>query len=323
MLYAATSMPHIDDTRNVFDLAFRNCVYEKTVFPGDTLTRHFKLTNMRHSSNKDNILLDLVCKMYNQFDELVFRLEKTMYFEKSPKHSFCIPQSSKPGHTPSISHKRQSSTFKKFLLKQQKTLPMSISVEKFSAGQVILHTLQRPIGYETSMNLSMLHRMTHPMLYNTSRYKNEAGSDSDGSGSGGSPGLVVGGVPLIALTHSFASKELHEILYEELLDSHVINRCLPDECMGAFTYIINIDDSSYEFLEEIECVTIGVKKIDVIQQLDNVRLPLSLFEPGIFPRDVERICEQYCPLLMHNIVVHSYRKLLRHKPAQQTKIPLL
>ena len=41
MLYAATSMPHVDDTRNVLDLSFRNSVYERAVFCGDTLSRHF------------------------------------------------------------------------------------------------------------------------------------------------------------------------------------------------------------------------------------------------------------------------------------------
>lgn len=99
MLYAATSMSHIDDTRNVLDLSFRNCVYERCVFPGDTLTRHFVIENIRESSNKRNILIDLKCNMSNQYNEKVFRLEKTMFFEKLSLNMDVVnhAQSSKKG----------------------------------------------------------------------------------------------------------------------------------------------------------------------------------------------------------------------------------
>ena len=66
MLYAATSMPHVDDTRNVLDLSFRNSIYERAVFGGDTLSRHFVIEGIRESSNGRNVLIDVKCKMYNQ-----------------------------------------------------------------------------------------------------------------------------------------------------------------------------------------------------------------------------------------------------------------
>lgn len=316
MLYAATSMSHVDDTRNVLDLAFRNCVYERAVFPGDTLIRHFVIENIRESSNKKNILIDLKCKMYNQHNELVFRLEKTMFFEKLIlSKEFRIAESSKKGILPLINiRSSDSSIFKKYLLKQgskriDKPCIQSVSIKKVYDNELILHTMQKPIGCETNMNLSMLFKMTHPMLYNTNRKSlNE---------------LYVSGVLLIALTHSIASKELYEVIYEDLLDSHIINKASPNDCISAMTYIIENNNYKYEYFQECECITIGCKNIDITNDLNGIKIPLSLFRPGIFPRDVEEICNKFIPQLKKKIVVHSYRKLLRYKPKQETYIPLL
>eukprot|EP01083_Nonionella_stella_P064339 167584_1 len=321
MLYAATSMSHVDDTRNVLDLSFRNCVYERCAFPLDTLTRHFVIENIRESSNCKNILIDLKCKMYNQYNESVFSLEKTMFFEKLSMKNFDIAQlqqlSSRKGIAPVIDTRaKESAVFKRYILRQgNKADTLSrmnnpYSIKKIYSNELILHTLQRPIGVETNMNLSMLHRMTHPLLYNTNRQLPH-------------DGLYVGGVLLIALTHSIASKELYEVIYEELLDSHIINKATPNDCISSMTYIIDIDDKKYEYFEEVECCTIGVKNLDITNQLNNVKIPLSLFRPGIFPRDVENICSKFVPELKNKIVVHSYRKLLRHKPKSDTMIPLL
>ena len=219
------------------------------------------------------------------------------------------------GITPVIdTRNNDTSIFKKYLLKQGSkanalsTMNNPYSIKKIYKDELLLHTLQRPIGVETCMNLSMLHRMTHPLLYNTNRHPNE---------------LCVGGVLLVALTHSIASKELYEVIYEELLDSHIINKASPTDCIAAMTYIIDINDTKYEYFQEVECITIGVKNVDITNQLNNIKIPLSLFRPGIFPRDVENICNAMIPQLKNKIVVHSYRKLLRHKPKHDTMIPLL
>ena len=176
-------------------------------------------------------------------------------------------------------------------------------------GDLLLHTLQRAVGTESNMNLSMLNRMTHPLLYNTARCK-----ESD---------LLVGGALSIAMAHSVASKELYEVSYEELLDSRIVNKAAPSECISAMTYIVGVDDAKHEHYEEVEAVTVGLKNVDITNQLKGVRIPLSLFEPGLRPKDVERICHKLIPQLTNKVVVHSHRKLLRVKPKQHTFIPLL
>lgn len=105
----------------------------------------------------------------------------------------------------------ETSELRRFLLnvKDQNVSDQS-SMTKLYRGDLLLHTLQRAVGTESNMNLSMLNRMTHPLLYNTERCK-----ESD---------LLVGGALLIAMTHSVASKELYEVVYEELLDSRIVNK---------------------------------------------------------------------------------------------------
>ena len=152
-----------------------------------------------------------------------------------------------------------------------------------------------------------MHRMTHPALYNTVRYKPEE--------------LVVGGVCAIALTHSLASKELFETLYEELHDAQMINKCQTDECVGALTYIHKVTPLS-SVLEEIECTTLGVKNCDITQDLAGVKIPLALFESGLKPSQVEQICKDWIPQLRNKIVVQSTRRLIRTSPTDKP-MPLL
>jgi len=310
MLYAATSMPHVDDTRNVLDLSFRNSVYERAVFCGDTLRRHFVIEGIRESSNGQHILIDVKCKMFNQRNELVFRVEKTMFFQKLSG----LPAASKKplAGRPGIDRRSaESSDLRRFLLnlKGQSLDSGHSSSKRLSGGELLLHTLQRAVGTESNMNLSMLHRMTHPLLYNTARSHPSE--------------LLVGGPLLIAMTHAVASKELYEVSYEELLDSRVVNKAAPSECVSAMTFVIGVDAESNEHFEEVECVTVGLKNVDITNQLKGVRIPLSLFQPGLFPKDIERICDKLIPQLTNKVVVHSHRKLLRAKPKDHVLIPLL
>ena len=97
----------------------------------------------------------------------------------------------------------------------------------------------------------------------------------------------------------------------------------PKECISAMTYIMKVDDTKYEHFEEVECVTVGLKNVDITNQLKGVRIPLSLFEPGLRPKDVERIVHKLIPQLTNKVVVHSHRKLLRVKPKEHRFIPLL
>jgi len=82
VMFLASSMSHVDDSREVYDLSFRKAVYNKFVFPGDTLRKKFTICNMTDTSNKKNLIATIYCKLINQYDEEVFSMLKTMMFTR-------------------------------------------------------------------------------------------------------------------------------------------------------------------------------------------------------------------------------------------------
>jgi hypothetical protein len=65
------------------------------------------------------------------------------------------------------------------------------------AGQLILHTLSRPVTATQSMQLSSLARLTHERVFNTQKYPNQE--------------LYIPAGLVLGLTCSIASRDLHEV----------------------------------------------------------------------------------------------------------------
>lgn len=90
--------------------------------------------------------------------------------------------------------------------------------QTFSAlrqGQLIFHTLNRPLSETHLMQLATLARLTHDKHFNTRKYKREE--------------ILVPGGLSFALTCSLASRDLHEVIYEDLVASSFPNNLCPGE----------------------------------------------------------------------------------------------
>merc|ERR1719150_797122 len=155
------------------------------------------------------------------------------------------------------------------------------------------------------MNLSTQHRMTHPRLFNTSRF-----NSSD---------LFTAAPIVLASAHASAAHELYEVYHESIDNALFSNPCSPDDTIGAFSYIKSVKSIPND-LEEIKVVTVGVKNTDVARALADTEIPLSLFEGernnpavGITPNEIEAICEEHLPALQGKILVHSERTLIREQ----------
>ena len=83
---------------------------------------------------------------------------------------------------------------------------------------------------------------------------------------------------MVGLTTSLASRDLHEVLYEEILDCSFPNETVPGETIGAFTFISTREEHRSGDMEAIELRTVGVKNMDVHRQLAEKELPLELFQ---------------------------------------------
>jgi len=305
VLFLALSMSHVDQTRDVFDLRIKHAVYEKPVFPLDTLKRRFVIQDVRESSNGKNVVVDVLCKVFNQHGQRCYSLVKTMMFTKSslghntksPPLDWTPPESSFANTI--ISRPKRS--------RRNENVQRPASFYKLKPGQLILHSFQRPVGF-SAMNISTQFRMTHPRLFNTSRFKAKQE-------------IIVATPILLASAHACAGHELFETYYESCDNAVFPNSCSPEDNLGAITYVKSVNVAPND-LEELKCITIGLKNIDVARALDGVDVPLELFvgqrslKHGIIPREIEKICDDHIPLLSGKIVVYSERTLIREKPFQ-------
>jgi len=300
VMFLALSMSHVDQTRDVFDLRIQHAVYEKPVYPLDTLIRRFTIHEVRESRDGKRVIVDVLCEVFNQHEERCYSLVKTMMFMKtSLGHSVT---------TLPMEWSAPVSYFGNLVCNRARkssvdAIARAASFYSLEAGQLIMHSFQRPCGL-SAMNLSTQFRMTHPRLFNTSRFKPHE--------------LIVATPIILAATHASASHELFETYYESVDDAVFPNPCGPEDNIGAMTFVKSVQ-SKVNHLEEVKCVTIGMKNIDVTRSLSKNELPLSLFEneKSFTTKEIEDICDENVPLLSRKIVAHSQRTLIREKPVDK------
>lgn len=77
------------------------------------------------------------------------------------------------------------------------------------------------------------------------------------------------------------------------------------------SFVHSVDDNLPGDMELVTVTTLGVKNLNVQRDLQNVDIPIELFQPGMFTKEIESICKKYCPVLSGKIVVSVERKMLR------------
>lgn len=279
MLLLAGSMSHADQAK--FITEYRNACYHWPVFAGDTLSKKFLIRKLQATSDNLSSKIVIECILKNQRGVTVFSCEKSMLFPKVHSSEVSLPRTvaNEPNH------------FLEHIIKQAELL-RSLGSHTFTPlreGQLVLHTLTRPLTASTSMQLSSMARLTHERVFNTEKYSQQE--------------LYVPAGIVLGLTCSIASRDLHEILYEELTQCSFPNVLHPNECVGALTYVdsyeehvtgdieaINIRTIGREsrrvemyicctLLHMISLVNTGIKSLDVVQVLKNRSFPLSVSHP--------------------------------------------
>lgn len=119
-------------------------------------------------------------------------------------------------------------------------------------------------------------------------------------------GLVLG------LTMSAANRDMHEALHEEVINVSYIHHLHPEDVVGAFSYVTNVNDNLPGDLESATVRTIGVKNMDVMNDLNDVSIPMELLlTDKTYTTSVDRICKSLCPKLCNRIVAIVDRKIMR------------
>lgn len=172
-------------------------------------------------------------------------------------------------------------------------------------GQVILHTLTRPLSETHSMQLATLGRLTHERHFNSRIFRREE--------------MLVPGGLVAALTCSLSGRDLHEVLFEEQAACSFPNHLAPGDTVGAMTFISALDEHVSGEVEALSVRTIGVKNLDLQRVLANQPLPQELFSAEhstLRPQRIEEILKMSRPELSKLIVCVADRKLYRMAPKQ-------
>lgn len=159
-----------------------------------------------------------------------------MFPVKVPQSEVILPRSQETQSNQFIDH-----------IVQQADVLQSLGSRTFSSlrpNQLILHSLTRPISETQSMQLASLARLTHERHYNTRLFKREE--------------LLVPGGLVLGLTCSVASRDLHEVLFEELLECSFPNNLSPGDTVGALTYVHSLEENVSGDIEAVNIRTIGI-----------------------------------------------------------------
>ena len=189
MLFLASSMSHVDYAK--LENGHSNGKYLWPVFAGDTLKKRFIILSLRPTSDGRHSIYRIHCEMKNQRGVVVFTCEKTMLF---PFH--VVRPSEIEVKEPSFS---ESNDFLNHLIQKADVLQTlgSQTLTSLRAGQLIIHTLTRPLSETQCMQLSSLARLTHERHFNTRLFRKEE--------------MFVPGGLVLGLTCSQASRDLHEV----------------------------------------------------------------------------------------------------------------
>lgn len=189
MLFLASSMSHVDYAK--LENGHSNAKYLWPVFAGDTLKKRFIILSLRPTSDGRHSIYRIHCEMKNQRGVVVFTCEKTMLF---PFH--VVRPSEIQVKEPSLTEKND---FLDHLIQKADVLQTlgSQTLTSLRPGQLIIHTLTRPLSETQCMQLSSLARLTHERHFNTRLFRRDE--------------MFVPGGLVLGLTCSQASRDLHEV----------------------------------------------------------------------------------------------------------------
>jgi len=301
-LFLTGSMSHADAAK--VQVGFGNVHYLWPIFAGDTLRKSFTVNQVRNTSDGNHSVIHFTCDLVNQRDRLCMRADKRLLFQ-FPIEGSHVVNNPGGGTGPSIGGGTvEKHLFRDHILSKANTVLLeqpSQSLADLKPGELYLHTMHRSLTLTQSQQLASLARLTHERHFDIRRFSRT------------SEILIPGGL-VLGLALSASARDFHEVLHEEIVSASYVNALHPENVVGALSYVSSVvgDEGGLPGdLQMVTLTTLGVKDVHVKRELRDVGIPLELFEPGIFSKEIEKICKESCPTLSNRIVVQVQRKILR------------
>lgn len=292
MLFMTAAMSHADHAK--IQVGFSNARYHWPAFANDSFTKRFTIKSLRSTSTGADSVFEIGCELINQRDIVVFSCDKTMLFP------FSVPTSPVEVDTPK---NNKEDAFLEHLIGQSEVLQQlgSQTLRSVRPGQLILHSQMRGLGFGHSMQLATLGRLTHERHFNIHKFNRE--------------NIYTPGGLVLALTCSLASRDLHEVLYEDLGECIFPAHLNPDDCVSSMTFVKALKEHVSGDIESMEVRTIGVKNAEVAVELVGRPVPKELLEgPLLKPASLDEVLKQKLPELRGKIVCVADRTIYRQAP---------
>lgn len=298
----------MNDTHGaVFHLGFRNARQHASITTGMTVRQRIVVKDIKSTSGAKNSIITTRRELINVSDNMVlFTVEK---LELYPFLNYDFSENGSAANAEKT-YKALSSSFRSSILsrgaKDESVVPEKQNILPLEKGKLILHTFTRPMGVDSNLALSTIFKVTHPIHIDHHIYDPED-----------TRGIVISGGLVQALTVAAASRDLHEVVWEELMQGDNIAPLGPRDTLGAVSYVMDrkVNESSV-LHEELIVRTFGLKNISPAIECTHLEFPPELFEgPHRRPSDYNNILHKAGAYwLEERLVTVITRKIVRLLP---------
>ena len=286
----------------IYHLGFRQARQLAPLRVGDTYRQDIQVRQVRNTADGKRAVVTTHRRLVRVEDGVtVLSLDKRELYHRQPE-SF----------TPSAEAARldaeeraAAQDFRAGLLRRAATLPPSGEVA-LAPGELLLHGFARPLGVTANLALSTQFLVTHPIHLDHHRFDLGHGR-----------GVVVSGGLVVALTLAAAARDLHEVVWEELLAADNLRPVAPTQTLGALSYVLSqAPVEGAEHLEELVVRTLGVLDLTPSAELADEPLPRALFTlEDERPSAYDAFCRRHGLLALEGrVACVATRRLLRLRP---------
>jgi citrate lyase beta subunit/acyl dehydratase len=290
----------------IYHLGFRDARQLAPLRVGDTYRQEIQVRQVRNTADGKRAVVTTHRRLVRVEDGVtVFSLDKRELYHHQPQSFAPSPDAARLDDT----ERSAAQAFRSGLLQRAALLSPSGDVA-LAPGELLLHGFARPLGVTANLALSTQFLVTHPIHLDHHRFDLGHGR-----------GVVVSGGLVVALTLAAAARDLHEVVWEELLAADNLRPVAPTQTVGALSYVLSrtpVEGAAH--LEEFVVRTLGVLDLTPSAELADVSLPRALFTlEDERPSAYDAFCHRHgLRELEGRVACVATRRLLRLRPSAPT-----
>ncbi|NNC20238.1 hypothetical protein HJC22_31405 [Corallococcus exiguus] len=300
-LYLACSMSSTHGA--IYHLGFRDARQLAPLRVGDTFRQEIQVRSVRNTGDGKRAVVTTHRRMLRVGDDVpVFTLDKLELYRRQPESFGPSPSAAMQGSE----ELGMATAFRDALTRRLEDVPpRAAPATSFEEGELLLHGFARPLGVTANLALSTQLLVTHPIHLDHHRFDLGHGR-----------GVVVSGGLVVSMTLAAAARDLHEVIWEELLAADNLRPVAPTQTVGALSYVLSrrpVEGQAH--LEELVVRTLGVTDLTPSEELADTVLPRALFHiEGDRPSAYDAFCREHgLQALEGRVVCVATRRLLRLK----------